>query len=387
MTAAFRMALMILGAGFGGVAGAADMPPTRLIMDGIFGPMTEALALSFAGDAFQAPANRARVRTQLEALSANVATLEQHARSQDPGFDFVARSLGTDARRLARDYAAGRFNAARFTLHNMTDNCIACHSSLPSGGVVPDAKAFLARIDAEKLQPIERAQLQVVTRQFDAALGSYEALFRDENADVEQLVTMGSMADYLKLSIAVKSDLKRPQAVLGLMKSRPGTALHVRRQLDRWIADLVSLAKSRALDAANPLDQARALLNDARPLMDYPQDRDVLVRFVTADALLARYLKAHASDTGPTAGEAYYMRGTAESLLEHSYWLSRADFYFEMAIRLAPGAAFAPKAFERLAENLSERDDSLAGTRLAPEAEMLLGELRRLIGQANAGRL
>ncbi len=359
---------------------------TQTIMDAIFAPMTEALALSFEGDAFSKEANRPHVLDQLNKLAANVGKLEQHAKSQDRAFEYVARSLGADARRLAKFYKQGRFDEARFTLHNMTENCIACHGSLPPSHAFPDAALFLGRVNVTALHPLERAQLQVVTRQFDAALTSYEALFEDKRQDPGLLVTLGAMADYLKVSIGVNSDFKRPQVALARLKARPTAPLHVRQQIDRWLAALKAFETAHVLDDKKPLDRARIIMKDARAIMDFPRDRDVLVQFVTADALLSRYVHARSTDRGRDLGEAYYLRGVAESLLEHSYWLTRSEFYFESAIRLAPAADFAPKAYARLSNRMLDEFTGSSGTNVPPESEELLDELRKIIDQAQGSR-
>lgn len=364
------------------------LPPssTQAIMDSIFEPLSETLALSFEQEAFSRAANRTRVQAQLDKLAANVGHLEEHAQSQDRTFEFVAKSLGRDARRLASWYRKGRFDEARFTLHNMTDNCIACHSSLPQTKAFPRAARFLQRIDISKLHPIERATLQVTTRQFDDALTSYESLFDDKKNDPALAVSLGAMSDYLKLCIDVKSDFRRPQALLQRMRNRPTTPLHVRMQLDKWIAALRDFDVRAVLTSSKPVETAHKVLNDARAMMEFPRDRDALVHFVTAEAILARYIHSH-PDRGNAVGEAYYMRGIAENLLEHSFWLSRSEFYFESAIRLAPAADFAPKAYAMLTESLTANFSGSSGTKLEPEAEDLLAELKTIIEQARGGRI
>jgi hypothetical protein len=359
-------------------ASPAHAAATAPIMDSIFAPLTDALAASFDGDRFSQPAQRERMTAQLEKLAANVGRLEQHARSQDRTFAYVARSLGDDARRLLRFYKRGAYDEASFTLHNMTENCIACHSSLPQGKTFPDAKSFLSRIDVASLHPLERARLQVMSRQFDDALGSYEAQIADKAQDASLVVSLGSMADYLRVAIGVKSDFKRPQATLARLRDRPLTPQHVRDQLDRWLAELKAYDAANVLADADPLARARAVMSDARTQMEYPRDRDVLIHYVTADALLSRYIHAQGAKPDEALGEAYYLRGIAESLLEHSYWLSRAEFYFEASVRAAPKGKFAQKALARLSEHLIDEHTGSSGTRIPPESAALLDELKAL---------
>lgn len=357
---------------------------TRSIMNTLFEPMAYLLPLSLDTEAFSAKANRPEIAKRLKQLRDNVGVLEKHAGAHGRGFEYVAKSLERDTKNLYRWYTKGHFEEARFTLHNMTENCIACHSSLPETQKFPRSEAFFGKVDISKLPALERAHLQVMTRQFDEALKTYETVFLSKEIHPLNLVMLGSFTDYLKICIHVKNDLARPEAMLEKIAARTDTPLHVKEQLAKWIVVLKEFDASGVMKSKD-LASARKVLEGGRAMMEFPRDRDGLIHHVVSSALLSRYVESH-PDRGPDVAEAYYLLGVADSLLEHSLWIQRVDFYLESAIRLAPDADFAPKAYALLEEDLITGYSGSAGTNLPDEAKQLLTELRRLIEQARAAK-
>lgn len=352
---------------------------TQPIMDSIFADMSEILPVSFNHAKFADPAIRPKMQEQLTRLAGNAAKLQQHGASQDRAFEFVAMSLARDARTALRRYKAGHFEDARFTLHNMTDNCIACHSSLPESRKFPNSEKFFAKLNASEMPPLERAQLMIVSRQFDSAIDIMEQQFMSKDIDPGLVPILGSFTDYLKLCINVKSDFQRPQKVIKHLLERPSTPVHVKRQLQRWVVALNDIPKLKPFD--NPtLSVAKNLMDQGRQLMEFARDRDGLIHYLTADAVLQRFVRGQAD--GVSVAEAYYLLGATASMIEHSFWITRSDFYYETAIRLAPGAQFAPKALAQLEESLILGYTGSSGTHVPEDVELLLAELKALIEKA-----
>ncbi len=361
-------------------AGDAPEPTvTQGIMQSLFDPMTKVLGASFDDAAFTAATNRPGIAAELAKLSRNAAALEAHGKTQDRAFEFVTKSLGRDARRLEMYYGKQRFDEARFVLHHMTDNCIACHSTLPEGRKFPGSDAFFTKVNGETLQPLERATLQLVSRRFDDALSTFETIFKSKDVDPALLTTLGSFTDYLRVSISVKSDFKRPQPVLAGLIAEASTPIHVKAQLERWLKTLKDF-DARGVLAAGDLAAAKRIMDQGHEFMQFLRDRDGMIHYLTAEAILTRFIRGH-PDRGAEVAEAYYLLGICTSMTEHSFWISRSDFFLESAIRLAPGASFAPKAYATLEENLMASYTGSGGTRVPQDVRDLLGELKRIIRQ------
>ena len=350
-------------------------------MHTIFEPIAQVLPLSFNDADFTSSKNKNFITTKLKDLSSNAHILEKHASHKSRSFEFVAKSLERDAKNLYRWYTKGQFDEARFTLHNMTENCIACHSSLPESQQFPPADKFFAAIKLNELPPLEKAHIQVLSRQFDAAIATYEDVLRSKEIHPLNLIVLGAFTDYLKICIHVKSDLKRPQPLMKEIMERPVTPLHVKEQLGRWLATLQKLDQEGVINQTD-LAVARKILSDGRGLMEFPRDRDGLIHYLVASAILNRIVYQR-GDQGPQTAEAYYWLGVSESLTEHSLWIQKSDFYFETAIRLAPGADFAPKAYALLEDSYISGYTGSSGTHLPDDVRELLAELRKIIEQAH----
>lgn len=353
---------------------------TRQIMDTIFEPLSKVLPLSFNENDFTSAKNRAQITSSLKDLSEHANVLEKHAENKGRSFEFVAKSLERDAKNLYRWYTKGQYDEARFTLHNMTENCIACHSALPENTRFPPAEKFFAAIKLKDLPPLERAHIQVLSRQFDDAIGTYEEVLRSKEIHPLNLIVLGAFTDYLKLCISVKNDLKRPQALMKEIMDRPVTPLHVKEQLKKWLVTLQKFDQEGILQKTD-LESARKTITDGRSIMEFPRDRDGLVHYLVGSAILNRFVYKQ-PDRGAQVAEAYYWLGVSESLLEHSLWIQRSEFYFESAIRLAPAADFAPKAYTLLEDSYISGYTGSSGTHVPDDIRELLAELRRIIEQA-----
>src|SRR5690606_26996756 len=134
---ALGAALLLASAGVAAPARAADdAERTRARMRELFASMQLLLPLSADGD-LAAPDERKKVTRALEALAADADLLARHAGEADPARAHLGRSLAADARHALERYREGRTESAAFLIQQATENCVACHSKLPSPGDSP----------------------------------------------------------------------------------------------------------------------------------------------------------------------------------------------------------------------------------------------------------
>ncbi len=358
--------------------------PTQTLMQSILAPLVTVLPLSFDLDEFSSSSNREKIAAHLKVLRDNSSKLKTHAKSKDRAFEFVANSLHNDATRIYRWYARGSYEEAQFALHHMTENCIACHENLPETHKVPPALAFFTALDLEKLPPLDRAQMQVMTRQFDDAMTTYEKVLISYESPTENVLLLQSLTDYLKVAANSKGDLSRPQTLLEKIAAKPGLSVTTKERLAQWVGEIKRISAAKDLQKTD-LATARRLVNEGRSKMDFPRDKDGLIPYLTAAAILNRYVHEH-KDRGEDVAEAYFLLGTTESLLGRSFWISREEFNFESAIRLAPGAPFARKAYQLLEESYTFGFSGSGGTRIPEDIQLLLNELRHIVEEAQGRR-
>ncbi len=348
--------------------------PTRASMQAIFAQLQEVLPLSVEPQVFRDPANAERIRKALGKLAELAEGLDGHGEGLDPGALFLGRSLERDARRALDQYERGSFDSAGFFVGQLTESCIGCHSRLKSPGDAPIARGFAERADFDSLDPVSRARLQIATRRFEAALKTLEEALASPHYSPWEL--LGPITDYLTLCVRVVDDPARPVPVLARFALRDDLWVALRGDVDAWGEALVDLA-GRA-PGGHPVARARALIDEGRSRILYPSDRRALVHYAFASRLLHEYVATH-RERGDELARAYYLLGVAESRIGRGFWVSQADFYLEMAIRMAPTSATGREAYALLEEETLSGYTGSSGLNLPPDVEQHLRELRELI--------
>src|SRR5262245_42157027 len=356
------------------------MDATRATMGKIVDSLVFVLPLATSDERFADPAQRQAIQAALDALAVEGARVEGHGRGRDPGFGFLARSLARDTEEIRRRFAAGRSAEARFLLLEVSDDCAACHSRLPDAREHPVGRlADDPRVAA--LAPEERVSLDVATRQFDRALAGYEALFADPARSPADFDLEGQIDGYLEVAIRVQDDPQRALRTLSALAARKDLPPALRENVAAWITSLRALPARPA--GGPPLEQARALVEQAQDRSRHPDDRSALVVYLTASGIL--YRLSAADPSRPELAEACYLLGVIESRIGRSFWLSQTEFFLEQAIRLAPQKPFASDALELLEEFLVSGAGSAQGHGPSPEQRTRLDELRALVRRAQGG--
>lgn len=285
----------------------------------------------------------------LQQLASQTGALASHAVSTDIGFDYLGRSLARYSAEAYQHYNARRYASAQAHIQGMTTVCIACHSKRPSPSDSPFAEGFVSESQLAKLPLVQRAQLQMATRQFDAAISSYERLFADPSIHPAELIA-GPLTGYLILCIRVKGDLSRLVASLKALTHRP----KLWRSLQADLGHRISVMQTRRDELKRPptLAKGRELIDAALAATTYPMQRRPLIDYIVASSLLNRFIEAQVSERLQTAeiAEAYYLLGLAEYRIDRDFWVSQAGRYLEASIRIAPDKPFAQQAFALLEE-------------------------------------
>jgi hypothetical protein len=346
---------------------------TRARMAEIFAAMRYLLPLSLDEHRFEDPEQAARVEAALALLDSSAGSLADHGGSREVPFSHLARSLAIDARDIHERYAQGHVREARYLVQTLTETCVACHSRLPAASDAPRSQDFLADAAVEKLPLAQRAKLAYATRQFDEAQSLYEALFADRSVPAGDIDLEGHLDDYLELVIRVRNDPARADATLARFATRPDLSPALRGELTHWRGSLARLAKRGAVP--DPVATARAEIDTAEKLRPEQDERDALVDYLDASALLHRHL-ADGSSPRASQAEAYELLGVIETRIGRSFWLSQAEAYLETAIRLAPGQPVARRSYALLEEFLTAGYSGSGGTHLPPDLRDKLAELR-----------
>jgi len=354
-----------------------DPAQTRPAMQRIFGDLKQVLPLAVDEAAFADPKNRDKIREALRALARDASALDDHTRGFDPGARYIARSLSRDVRQALRRFDQGSYAAAEYSVLEVTSTCVTCHSRLPSLKDSEVSKGFVDQAELAALPVLDRAQIQAATRRFDDAMTSYEAALASPAIEPQEL--MRPLIDYLTLCVRVKGDVKRPVAALEKFAARKDVWTQLRDDVQQWVRDLQALTPAQ-LDS-DDVATAKALIDRGRTEGSYSADRRGLIEYLAASRILNRVVAVR-RDPGPDVAEAYYLLGAVETRIGQSFWESPADFYLEMAIRMAPGSESGRRAYALLEEETVLGFTGSGGEHLPDEERARLEELRGLVENA-----
>ena len=356
-----------------------DPAQTRPAMQRIFGDLRQVLPIAADEGAFADPKNHDKVREALRALARDASALDDHTRGFDPGARYIARSLSRDVRQALQRFDQGSYAASEYSVLEITSTCVTCHSRLPSQKDSEVSKGFVDSTALKELPVLDRARIEAATRRFDEALGSYETALASPG--IESMELIRPLIDYLTLCVRVKGDVKRPVPVLQKFAARKDVWTQLREDVLQWVKDLEALTP-KELDS-DDVATARALITRGRGENEYPADRRGLIEYLAASRILNRVVAVR-RDASPSVAEAYYLLGAVETRIGQSFWESPADFYLEMAIRMAPGSDSGRKAYAMLEEETVLGFTGSGGEHLPDEERARLDELHALVDAAAA---
>jgi hypothetical protein len=112
--------------------------------------------------------------------------------------------------------------------------------------------------------------------------------------------------------------------------------------------------------------------------MDYPLDRQGVVAFIVASALLDRTVSSNKL-SAVDQSRSFYLLGLTETLLGRTSWLSLADHYFEASIRVSPGSKWSEMSLEALEQHLLYEYSGSSGSQLPDDIRELLDQLKSMV--------
>jgi len=347
---------------------------TRAKMSPIFEAMRPLLLRALDQTQFSDPSNRAEIGAALEMLEQSSAELARHGLTRGPGFEHLGALLASDAKEAHRRWRIEDAESARYLVLQLTETCVACHSRLSSERDSSLSRRFIDEETIQKLPVDQRALIQYATRQFAAALDSYEAILVDPSYTARDIDMMGHLDEYLEICVRVRNQPKRAIAALTRFADRPDIAPVLRTEVQRWIDAL----KAPLPEPQGTLEQAEQLAEGAK--LPYPgrSDRDGLVEYLQAGAVIHQLLDAGIEDSDERA-RALYILGLIDTRIGRSFWLSQAETFLEAAIRTDPSTPTARRSYDLLEQFLVAGYTGSAGENVPRDVRLKLESLRALL--------
>jgi len=357
-------------------AQSSEKAETKATMRGLYKSLVDAFIFSQNTAAFADPEKREDVLLALRTLSAQANRLEEHSSDLDPSFDYLRRSLARDASAAAQRFEDGEYAKSRFVISKLVENCVACHTRLPSDQDFNLGEEFVQSAGVQSQSAEDMIRLQVATRQFEPALRTYEMIFSSTSILPETIEMIGSFENYLKLCIRVERDPGRAKRTLEEFAARSDVSQPIRDEVTTWAEALAGFERDGF--GGDPMNRASELIEDGQVLNRFPGDRAGLVQFVVASSLLHSYLDTKPADKSDMA-EAFYLLGVSDSYIAVSHWVSETEYFLAQAIRLDPRGPHAINAYNFLEQYIAAGYTGSSGTNIPPDVQEGLDELRRLI--------
>ncbi|MBX7231678.1 MAG: hypothetical protein K1X29_06295 [Bdellovibrionales bacterium] len=268
--------------------------------------------------------------------------------SEDPSLSFVSDKLDTDMKEAVRQLELGNRKFARHLIRNATSYCISCHTHNDQGRQNLNLSLSL---DLDHMQPMDRAELHMSLRDFDAALKDYEQIINSPDAQIERFQNIELAAEKtLAIAIRVKGD---PDLALKLVETTitaKWSPEYLKLNAMAWKTAVLEWKKEPEIRGFTPkmrLQKAKSLLQQGWKFSaNSIQSRAGLVYFLRASVQLHDLLSTKSHKL--VYGEALYYAGlTAESLREINLWTLH-EAYYESCIRFQPYTTTAKKCYLRM---------------------------------------
>ena len=332
---------------------------TSDIMHKVYDAIAYLLPLSVRNADAHSKWDKELVEEKLKVLTAASGTLVKHADKEDAEFRLLARSFDRLVQDIGVSFRAQWPDYAYYSLMELTDHCVACHSRLPSPSQDLFGQRLMARMNVDALEPESRTLLFIATRQFDAAFSLFERQLADPQTDPIEADYRGLWLRYLRVAASTGGTTDRLVNFLDTYRKRKDLPYYIASRLDHWRAALTGLSGS--LQGSPDLGRARQIFDNATALTLAPSNRLRAVEDLVAARIMRTYLQAHPKASSAERGEIYYKLAIiALRTSEPEPAVPELEMLMAASIQSDPHGPFAKDAYAILEEYGYIHDERLA---------------------------
>lgn len=350
---------------------------TAETMRDVYGALADMLPVALDQQAFESREGIERMGGALDVLEHAASDLASHGGEASAEFTGLARSFESNIALLRQSLDMERYYEFNYLVLDLTHNCASCHARLPAGSGPAFAADLADRLEGEFYTPLDRALVEIATRQFDDAMTTLEAIIHDPATEPLDLELDGVLFDYLNVGITVLNDTGRVSAALERLRGRDDLPWYMFRYLGLWMEHLEVLAAE--LEAAPSPVRASELFGQALTLSPVPSSQVRVVYDLVVSTMLRRLIE-DGGLAGADLAEAYWMLGVISiRTVNPRPGVPHTELLLDAAIRANPGSDIARDSYALLEEY---NRISFAGIPTAelPDAVLDRDELRRLSG-------
>ncbi len=329
---------------------------------------------------FNDPKNNPELRQELGLLNDLAGRISHNPVriKMDPSFTFLSQGFREEIARANEAFAINRVEYARYKILNVTSYCIECHTRTSAGPTF--AKQDLDG-DLLKLNPLEKGEYFLATRQFDAALTEFQKLL-DTDQDHYQFIQFDRALRYsLAIAVRFQNNPDKAEAVIQKMQRSRRLPYYLKqagaswqKDIQQWRADKRNLPSNPT--AAQQLALAEKLVEKGRNQQKSDSERSGDISLLRGLSLLHQVLGGSPSQT--ELGQALFLTGTAYEAVRDVVTWSLQESYFESCVRRLPHTKWAQSCYKSLEQTVSSGFTGSSGTRVPYDVKVRLADLEKL---------
>ncbi len=341
--------------------------------------LTRLLPMIIDTKQFNAPENTEKINqevTSLLEISKQVVHTPQ-VEHLDPSLRFISKAFDEDLKRAKESLDAGKREFARYTLMNVTAYCIECHTRTSSG---PSFNTSQIEQSLKTMNPMERGEYLLATRQFDRAFSEFETVIKASLKKNGNLFDLDRAVRYaLSISIKFQRAPKKSLEIAQLVENSDQSPYYLRQNARSWDQAIRTWLKEKPMKSdkvEDLLKRSEALVKAGRNSQMGLADRGGDIFFLRALSDLHLILTHQLNKD--QLGEALYLTGNSyEAVRDLSIWSLHEDYY-DSCIRQVPHTKWSEKCFSKLEESVYFGYTGSSGLRLPVDMEIKLNELKKL---------
>lgn len=341
--------------------------------------LTNLLPLAVDPKQYNAPENKKEIQSgvkKLLALSKNVRHSQEVA-LKDPSVVFISNAFTEDLERIDESLAAGKREYARYGLVHLTSYCIECHTRTSTG---PSFRSPALEQTVKKLEPLERGEFLMATRQFDAALQEFSDYIDAKLAQKGDFADLDKAVRYsLAATVKYMKDPKKSLAIVEKIRKSKNAPYYLKQNARGWelaIREWMKEPKPKDFSPESVLKRARQWITRGQQLHVGMVDRGGDIYFLRA--LSDLHLLLVSQKNKQQLGEALYLTGLGyEATRDLGIW-NLHENYYETCVRRVPHTEWAKKCFKRFQESVYFGYTGSAGTQVPLDVVRKLESLKSL---------
>ncbi len=291
-----------------------------------------------------------------------------------PSYEVIRETVGQSL----KAFQEGQTDYAHWRLHEITNQCMDCHTRLPPSYVSSFQNGELS-IDPSRLKdPFDMGVAQLIVRRYVDAKGSFIRSIQDRLIKNDQRDIMLPFKQILLIGTKVQKDPENLTAFFTDYRKNEKLNPAMKERLSVWIKDLESWKKDPVLKNGLRTDrEAEFFIHQRmRPLLkaelfDGKHDVDLLL----GSGILSNYFFENPSSK--LAARLSFWLGWTEIYLKRESFFGSGDLFLKQCVRRYPKDPVARQCFATYKENLEFEFSGSGGIDIPAE---LKNELKALEG-------